>query len=44
MISATGRTTAINIDVDGQTTMQLGRGEIPLPEPLDGITIALRDR
>jgi len=38
------RTTAINVDVDDQTTLQLGRGEIPLPEPLDAITIALRDR
>jgi hypothetical protein len=44
VISATGKTTAINVDVDGQTTMQLGRGEIPLPEPLDAITIVLRDR
>jgi hypothetical protein len=38
------RTTAISVDVDGQTTLQLGRGKIPLPEPLDAITIALRDR
>jgi hypothetical protein len=38
------RTTAINIDIDGQTTLQLGRGENPLPEPLGAITIALRHR
>jgi hypothetical protein len=38
------RATAINVDVDGQTTLRLGRGEIPLAEPFDAITIALRDR
>ena len=38
------RTTAINVDADGQTTLRLGRGEIPLPEPLDAIALALRDR
>ena len=38
------RTTAINVDVDEQTTLRLGRGEIPLPERLDAIAVALRDR
>ena len=38
------RTIAINVDADGQTTLQLGRGEIQLPEPLDEIALALRDR
>ena len=38
------RTTAINVDADGQTTLRLGRGAIPLPEPLDAIALALRDR
>ena len=36
------RTTAINVDPDGQTTLELGRGEIPLPEPLGAIALALR--
>lgn len=38
------RTAAINVDADGQTTLRLGRGEIPLPEPLGSIALALRDR
>ncbi len=35
------QTTAINVDADGQTMLRLGRGEIPLPEPLDAIALAL---
>jgi hypothetical protein len=38
------RTTAINVDAGGQVTLQLGRGETPLPEPLGAIALALRYR
>jgi hypothetical protein len=36
------KTSAIGVDQDGQTTLQLGRGAIPLPEPLAAIALALR--
>ncbi len=36
------RTTSISVDHDSQTTLQLGRGGIPLPEPLGAIALALR--
>jgi hypothetical protein len=38
------RTTAINTTPGGEITLRLGRGEIPLPEPLAGIAQALRDQ
>ena len=38
------RTAAISGQADGQTTLQLGRGENPLPEPLGSIALALRYR
>lgn len=38
------RTTAVRTDTDNQTTLQLGRGEIPVPEPLGAIALALRYR
>jgi hypothetical protein len=38
------RTTDIGTTPDGMITLRLGRGEIPLPEPLAGIAQALRDR
>jgi hypothetical protein len=38
------RTTDINTTPGGEITVRLGRGEIPLPEPLDGIAQALRDQ
>jgi hypothetical protein len=38
------RTTDIRTTQDGMITLRLGRGEIPLPEPLAGIAQALRDR
>ena len=37
-------TSAININADGQTTLRLARGEIPLPEPLAEIAVALRNQ
>jgi hypothetical protein len=37
-------TSAINLTADGQTTLRLGRGEIPLPEPLAAIALALRNQ
>lgn len=36
------KTTAVGVDQDGQTTLQLGRGAIPLPEPLGALGLALR--
>jgi hypothetical protein len=36
------KTTAIGVGEGGQTTLQLGRGAIPLPEPLGAIGLALR--
>jgi hypothetical protein len=36
------RTSAIGVDADGQTAIQLGRGAIPVPEPLGAISLALR--
>jgi hypothetical protein len=38
------RTTDIRTAPDGMITLRLGRGEIPLPEPLAGMAQALRDR
>ena len=38
------RTTDIHTIPDGMITLRLGRGEIPLPEPLARIAQALRDR
>lgn len=38
------RTTDIHATPDGAVTLRLGRGEIPLPEPLDAIARGLRDR
>jgi hypothetical protein len=38
------RTTDVDTTPDGEITLRLGRGEIPLPEPLAGIAQALRDR
>jgi hypothetical protein len=38
------RTTDIHTTPDGETTLQLGRGEIPLPEPLAAVAQALRDQ
>jgi hypothetical protein len=38
------RTTDVRITPDGEVTLRLGRGEIPLPEPLAGIAQALRDQ
>jgi hypothetical protein len=35
------RTTAICVAPDGVTTLQLGRGAIPLPEPLGAIALSL---
>jgi hypothetical protein len=36
------RTSAIGVGDDGQTTLELGRGQVPVPEPLDAIALALR--
>lgn len=36
------RTTAIGVGDDAQTTLELGRGEVPVPEPLDALALALR--
>ncbi len=36
------RTTAVSVAPDGQATLQLGRGEIALPEPLGAIALAIR--
>jgi hypothetical protein len=41
---ATLRTTDIHTTPDGEVTLRLGRGEIPLPEPLAQIAQELRDR
>ena len=38
------RTTDIRTTPDGQIALRLGRGEVPLPEPLSAIAKALRDR
>jgi hypothetical protein len=38
------RTTDINTTPGGEIALRLGRGEIPLPEPLAGIAQALRDQ
>jgi hypothetical protein len=38
------RTTDIRTTADGEVTLRLGRGEIPLPEPLAQIAQTLRDR
>jgi hypothetical protein len=38
------RTTDINTTPDGEITLRLGRGAIPLPEPLAQIAQALRDQ
>jgi hypothetical protein len=38
------RTTDIQTTPDGEITLRLGRGEIPLPEPLAQIAQTLRDR
>jgi hypothetical protein len=38
------RTAVISVDADGGTTLQLGRGENPLPEPLGSIALAVRYR
>jgi hypothetical protein len=38
------RTTDINTTAGGETTLRLGRGEIPLPEPLAQVAQALRDQ
>ena len=38
------RTTDIHATPDGEITLRLGRGEIPLPEPLAQIAQALRDQ
>ena len=38
------RTTDIHATSDGEITLRLGRGEIPLPEPLAQIAQALRDQ
>jgi site-specific recombinase XerC len=38
------QTVAIGVDEGGMTTLRLGRGEIPLPEPLGAIALALRDQ
>lgn len=36
------RTSAVQARKDGVVALKLGRGEIPLPEPLDAIALALR--
>ena len=36
------RTTAVSVDANGETTLELGRGAIQLPEPLGAIALALR--
>jgi hypothetical protein len=33
-------TAAVNIDRGGQVTLRLGRGDVTLPDPLDGIALA----
>ena len=38
------RTTDIHTTPDGEITLRLGRGEIPLPEPLAQVAQALRDQ
>jgi hypothetical protein len=38
------KTTAIAADPEGRTTLRLGRGEIPLPEPLGAIALELRNQ
>jgi hypothetical protein len=38
------KTTAIGVDAGGQATLRLGRGEVPLPEPLGAIALAFRDQ
>jgi hypothetical protein len=38
------RTTDVRITPDGEVTLRLGRGEIPLPEPLAAIAQALHDQ
>jgi hypothetical protein len=38
------RTTDIHTTPDGEITLRLGRGEIPLPEPLAQVARALRDQ
>lgn len=38
------RTTDVHTTPDGEITLRLGRGEIPLPEPLSAIAQALRDQ
>jgi hypothetical protein len=38
------KTSAIGRDANGRTTLRLGRGEIPLPEPLGAIAVALHEQ
>jgi len=38
------RTTDIHTTPDGEIALRLGRGEIPLPEPLASVAQALRDQ
>ncbi len=38
------RPAAVRVGGEGQRRLRLGRGEVPLPEPLGEITLALRER
>ncbi len=38
------KNTAIGVHAGGQATLRLGRGEVPLPEPLGALALAFRDQ